>query len=272
MAVEEYSSAGGEPELERRPSLVSLLVEAGVGSENQLQLALAEGFATGERLGEVVLRRRLIDQVGLARVLAHQWRLPFLEDAEADAQPKRLLPPGFAAARAVELQACPISGGEATVLLAVAEPSEERFTALREQLGGEVAFVVVAQATLERLFQQLEVDDEGDRAEASVVVGVAGAVAAQERERPLQQLLGELELASERLAELRARAEQLLRDQEQTQAELDASQRELQQLREQRWQDQATIAHLEQQLAEERRRLDAVKAKIGELSETLTGA
>ncbi|HEX3266437.1 MAG TPA: hypothetical protein VHQ98_00480 [Gaiellaceae bacterium] len=270
MAVEEYAGASGEQEMERRPSLVSLLVEAGVASEDQLQLALAEGLATGERLGEVVVRKGLIDQVGLARILARQWRLPFLDDAEA--QPKRQLSPGFAAARAVELRACPITGGGATALVAVAEPSEERFTAARGQLGAEVAFVVVAEATLERLFQQLEGDGEGERAEAAVMVGVAGAVAAEERERPLQQLLGELELASERLAELRARAEQLLRQHEQTQAELDASHRELEQLQGQRRQDQSTIAHLERQLAEERQRLDAVKAKIGELSETLTDA
>ena len=75
-----------------------------------------------------------------------------------------------------------------------------------------------------------------------------------------------------RLAELRARAEQLLRKQEQTQAELDASHRELEQLQRQRGEDQATIARLEQQLTEERRRLDGVKGKIGELSAALMGA
>jgi Type II secretion system (T2SS), protein E, N-terminal domain len=269
MAVEEYSVASGR-ELERRVSLLSLLVEAGVASEEQLQLALAEGLATGERLGEVVVRQGWIDQVGLARVLARQWGLPFLEDAQA--QPKGQLPPGFAAARAFELRACPITGGETGVLVAVAEPREERFTAVREQLGGEVAFVVVAEATLERLLQQLEAGEEGERAETPVMVAGAGAAAAEEQARPLQQLLGELELASERLAELRARAEQLLRQQEQTQAELDASHRELEHLQQQRREDQATIAHLEQQLAEERRRLDVVKAKVDELSETLTGA
>jgi hypothetical protein len=269
MAVEEYAGVSGERELERRASLVSLLVEAGIASEEQLQLVLAEGLATGERLGDAVVRQGWIDQVGLARVLARQWGLSFLEDAEA--QPKPQLPPGFAAERAFELQACPITGGgEAGVLVAVAEPREERFTAVREQLGGEAVFVVVAQATLERLLRQPEADDEGERAEAAVME--AGAVAAEEQTSPLQHLLGEFELASERLAELRARAEQLLRKQEQTQAELDASHRELEQLQRQRGEDQATIARLEQQLTEERRRLDGVKAKIGELSAALMGA
>jgi hypothetical protein len=267
MAVEEYSGPSGERELERRASLLSLLVEAGVASEEQLQLVLAEGMATGERLGDAVVRQGWIDQVGLARVLARQWGLSFVEDAEA--QPKRQLPPGFAAAQAFELQACPITGGATGVLVAVAEPREERFTAVREQLGGEAAFVVVALATLERLLRQLETDEEGERAEAAVLE--VGAVAAEEQTPPLQELLGEFELASERLAELRARAEQLLRDQEQTQADLDASNGELEQLQRQRGEDQATIARLEQQLTEERRRLNAVKGKIGELSAALMG-
>src|SRR6266508_1998657 len=39
----------------RRP-LASLLAEAGVASEEQLRLAVAEGMGSGERLGEIVLR------------------------------------------------------------------------------------------------------------------------------------------------------------------------------------------------------------------------
>jgi hypothetical protein len=49
----------------RRP-LASLLAEAGVASEEQLRLAVAEGMGSGERLAEIVLRRGWIDEVGLA--------------------------------------------------------------------------------------------------------------------------------------------------------------------------------------------------------------
>ena len=161
MAVEEYAGSSRERELERRAPLVSLLVDAGVASEEQLQLMLVEGLATGERLGDTIVRQGWIDQVGLARVLARQWGLSFLEDAEPP--PKRQLPPGFPAARALELQACPITGGEAGVVVAVAEPREDRFTAVREQLGGDVTFVVVAQAILERLLRQLEADEGDER-------------------------------------------------------------------------------------------------------------
>jgi hypothetical protein len=268
MTVEGYAGTSDERELERRASLVSLLVDAGVASEEQLQLALAGGLTTGERLGEVVVRQGWIDQAGLARILARQWGLLFLEDAEA--QPKHQRATGWTVARAVELQACPITGGQAGVLIAVAEPSEDRFTAVREQLGGEMTFVVVAQDTLERLFRQLAEDEEPERADAAPEI--VGTVAADEGEPPLEQLLGELEVASERLVGLRTRAEQLLSQQEQTQVALDASRHEVAQLQHQAGQDRAKIAYLEEQLAGERRRLDAVKAKIGELTETLARA
>lgn len=268
MTVERHAGTSDEREVERRASLMSLLVDAGVASEEQLQSALSGGLTTGERLGEVVVRQGWIDQVGLARILARQWGLVFLEDAQAE--PREQRPAAWTAARAVELQACPIAGGEAGVFVAVAEPSEERFSAVREQLGGEPAFVVVAQATLERLFQQLAATEVSNGAVAAP--GIAGVAAAEEGEPPLEQLLGELEAASSRLVGLRTRAEQLLSQQEGTQAELDASRREVEQLQQEAGQDQAKISYLEQQLAAERRRLDAVKVKIGELTETLAGA
>jgi predicted nucleic acid-binding Zn-ribbon protein len=141
---------------------------------------------------------------------------------------------------------------------------------VREQLGGEMTFVVVAQDTLERLFRQLAEDEEPGRADAAPEI--VATVAADEGEQPLEQLLGELEVASERLVGLRTRAERLLSQQEQTQAALDASRHEVAQLQHQTGQDRAKIAYLEEQLAGERRRWDTVKAKIGELTETLAGA
>jgi hypothetical protein len=88
-----------------RPSLAALLAEAGVASEEQLRRAAAEGMASGERLGEVVLRRGWIDEQGLAQVLARQWQLPFLADEAARLEPlaPRLLPAELARA----LAACP---------------------------------------------------------------------------------------------------------------------------------------------------------------------
>jgi len=67
---DELHDAPSEPPI--RPPLGRLLAEAGVASEYELQLALAEGMGTGERLGEVLLRRGWIDECGLARLLAQQ--------------------------------------------------------------------------------------------------------------------------------------------------------------------------------------------------------
>ena len=67
-----------------RQPLLAVLASAGVASEEDLRSALAEGMDSGERLGEVVLRRGWLDEAGLARVLADQWDLRFLEDASVN--------------------------------------------------------------------------------------------------------------------------------------------------------------------------------------------
>ncbi len=70
-----------------RQPLATLLAEEGVASEEQLRLAVAEGMGRGERLGEVVLRRGWIDQPGLARLLARQWDLAYVDDELAAHEP-----------------------------------------------------------------------------------------------------------------------------------------------------------------------------------------
>src|SRR5476649_357627 len=51
---------------ERRPSLAGLLVSAGFTSYEQITEALEEGLGTGERLGEVIVRRGWATEDNLA--------------------------------------------------------------------------------------------------------------------------------------------------------------------------------------------------------------
>ena len=90
-----------------RQALANLLAEAGVASEEQLQQALAEGLTSGQRLGEVVLRRGWIDEAGLARLIARQWGMTFLEHSliSLDEHARSLLPPEESA----RLRACPFA-------------------------------------------------------------------------------------------------------------------------------------------------------------------
>src|SRR5262249_4478050 len=149
--------SGGEVDAARGarppPSLATLLGEAGVATEDQLRLATAEGMGSGERLGEVVLRRGWIDEKGLAKVLARQWQLPYLANkaAQLDPQAPQLLPAELARA----LAACPVEA--AAPLLAVAEPSEERFASLAAAIEDlELGFAIVTPGTLARLCDELE--------------------------------------------------------------------------------------------------------------------
>jgi MshEN domain len=136
-----------------RPSLASLMAEEGIASKEQLEEALAEGQQTGERLGEVVLRRGWTTEAALANLIARQWDLTFVArslivvDENAQARLSR--------EDAKELGACPVSTNDGTELVAVADPSEERFGAAREALNGHCTFVVTTPSALAQLIDEL---------------------------------------------------------------------------------------------------------------------
>ena len=145
----------------------------------QLQLMLVEGLATGERLVTIV-REGWIDQIGLARIGAPVG-LSFLEDAEAQ---------GSAAAARFELrgrrlQACPSRAARPASWWRLPSRARGPVYSRAGALGGDVTFVVVAHATLERLLGQL-----GQTKRATRLLTSSQAVAADEQTRPLEQLLG----------------------------------------------------------------------------------
>jgi MshEN domain len=136
-----------------RPSLASLMAEDGIASKEQLEEALAEGQQTGERLGEVVLRRGWTTEAALANLIARQWDLTFMArsliavDNDAPARLSREV--------ARELGVCPVSASDGTQLVAVADPSEERFGAVRAALNGTCTFVVTTPSALAQLIDEL---------------------------------------------------------------------------------------------------------------------
>jgi hypothetical protein len=136
-----------------RPSLASLMAEEGIASKEQLEEALAEGQQTGERLGEVVLRRGWTTEAALANLIARQWDLTFIARSliavDHDTQAR------LSRADAKELGVCPVSTSDGTQLVAVADPSEERFGAVREALNGHCTFVVTTPSALAQLIEEL---------------------------------------------------------------------------------------------------------------------
>jgi hypothetical protein len=132
---------------EERVPLGALLIAEGLLNEVQLHQALHLGSQTGERLGEIVVRQGFASEEDVARLLAEQWDLGYVDrasiwfDANALARLSR--------EDAQRLEAMPTRVEDGRVVVAVAEPTEERLAALREVIGEDTVVVVVPKAALE---------------------------------------------------------------------------------------------------------------------------
>ncbi len=131
-----------------QPLLGRLLVASGVVSEEEMRAAIAEGQESGERLGEVVVRRGWSTDERIAELLAEQWQLPFQRTETIKVDPTAMRRLSAETARA--LDAAPIGFIDDTLLLAIAEPSRETFDAVDARVG-EVAYVVIARSALDAL-------------------------------------------------------------------------------------------------------------------------
>jgi hypothetical protein len=245
----------------RRP-LATLLAEAGVASEEQLRLAVAEGMGSGERLGEIVLRRGWIDEAGLAQLLARQWSLVYLADEAAivEQSASALL----SAAEAERLGVCVLSFVEGLPLVAVAEPAEDRFADVRSALGRECDFAVVSKSTLERLVaQRVSADREAQAARARAATAQAADDAEAER------LLGELDSAATTLLAWAERVRRVVELQQQAEDQLSARREEIVALREELARERASADQLEKKLAHQHGLVSAAKAKLADVARTL---
>jgi hypothetical protein len=222
-----------------RPSLLSLLVEAGVAPEQELRAAAASGMGGGERLGEIVVRNGWLDETGLGRLLAQQWRIPFVSDDAAilDQHRQEALPPD----QAVSLGGCVIEIETGLPCAAVAEPATARLDALRALLGADACFAVVTPTTLRRLLAE-------QRGEAQTPPAIDGDV-------ELAELLASLAAATQRLGSFREHVAALT-------AAGQASKQELARSR-------TRIAELEQGFAQERERSRSLKARLAAIVDEL---
>jgi hypothetical protein len=255
----------GQAAVGNRTPLLRVLVDAGVASEEELRQAFAEGVGRGEPLGEVVLRREWLDEAGLARALAQQWDLPYLEDAvelDLEAAMKARV------ATWKVLRACPVRAQDGQPTVAVAEPSEERLSGVRAATGSEPRFAVVAAAALERLLAQV-----GGAAEArSDAAEAPRATAAEEAPAggPLDWLEHGLEATAGQLVALRQRVAELVASEERREREMVAARAQAAKLREARLADAVRIQTLETELAERQQRAAAVAASLAEAARMLT--
>jgi hypothetical protein len=143
--VSQEALAGAQPTA--RVPLGQLLIQNGFITQVQLDDALYEGSRTGERLGEVVVRRGLASEDDVARLLAEQWSLDYVDRSsiwfDADALTR------LSREDAQRLEALPTRVEDGRVVVAVAEPTEGRLEALRDLIGDETIMIVVPKSALD---------------------------------------------------------------------------------------------------------------------------
>ena len=163
--LEEPALSAGEVVIPgARPSLGALLIDAGIATEEQVHQAMVEGAGTGERLGEVVLRRGLATEDEVAVLLARQWQLPFASADQLAVEDEPLAEGD----ELVQLGGVPVQLGGARLGIAICDPNQARLDSIRTLLGEQTAFVVVAKSTFEMLVdRRADIDREADATDVS---------------------------------------------------------------------------------------------------------
>ncbi len=163
-----------------KPPLGRLLVERGLLTLEQLEEALIEKETSGERLGEILVTHGWLTAADVARALADQHDLEYLELAKVEIDPAAasLLPEKFAR----RYGALPIRFiGDDQVLVALADPTNVLTSDdLRLALGLNVRLAVVPGIDLEKTIQRIyrsELDIEQDEPEEEAALeGLAGVI------------------------------------------------------------------------------------------------
>jgi type IV pilus assembly protein PilB len=156
VAIDTHADSSQPPPpalLGGRPLLGSILLERGLLAPDRLAEALAEAQATRRRLGEVLLGRAWIYEQELARALAYQYGLEYvdLHTACRNARDAALLDPAVGR-RCRALPMC-FSGDE--LVVALADPAPEIVEELRARLPYALRLVVTEPSLVETAWDDL---------------------------------------------------------------------------------------------------------------------
>ena len=128
--------------------LGSLIVRDGIARAATVRDALVEAQETDRRLGEVMLERGWIRERDLARLLAEQEKLDFVDLAKIDLDQNAVDYVPESIARRVK--AIPYGFANSVLLIAVADPTDGRgLDEIREAAGRRVRFRVALQSEVE---------------------------------------------------------------------------------------------------------------------------
>jgi Type II secretion system (T2SS), protein E, N-terminal domain len=154
--------------------LGTLVHRAGLLTAEQLEGALAEGSASGKRLGEVLIDRGLLAERQVAELIAGQKGMPFVEirPESVDPEAAALLPQ--IAAR--QFGALAIALEDGIPVIAIADPADQDvIDFLGERIEGEYRLVVAPRTEIEGA--ALSVSSSNGRAAPAPVREVAEAPA-----------------------------------------------------------------------------------------------
>jgi type IV pilus assembly protein PilB len=136
-----------------RPLLGTILAERGLIDPARLAEALAEAQATNQRIGEVLLRKGWIYEQELARALAYQYGLEYvdLETAEVNPRDAALLDPAVGR----RCRAIPICVAGDELVVAVADPAPDVVEELRARLPYPLRLVVAEPGLVQHVWDEL---------------------------------------------------------------------------------------------------------------------
>jgi uncharacterized coiled-coil protein SlyX len=162
--------------------LGTILFRQGLVEQGALEGALASGMESGERLGEVLIRRELVSEDDIARGLAAQQGLAFLhlEDLTFESDVTALLPTDEA--RSLGAVAVRLEGDG--VLVITPDPSARQRDRLEARLGQRVVEAVVSRGVFDGIVERLESPDQPVLAVAPEFQPVAEVVESTEEPQP----------------------------------------------------------------------------------------
>jgi hypothetical protein len=155
--VQAVNGDGGAPRTHwQRPDapLGTLIFREGLLSAEQLEESLGEAVKTGKRLGQVLVDKGLLQESQVARIIAKQKNLGFVDLAELkiDSDTARLLPHETAWLH----HALPIAVEDDVLVVAVEDPTdEEALGTVKTALGREARFVVATRSEILRILDEL---------------------------------------------------------------------------------------------------------------------
>ncbi|HYM64601.1 MAG TPA: hypothetical protein VES61_07970 [Gaiellaceae bacterium] len=134
--------------------LGTLIFREGLLSAEQLEDSLGEAVKTGKRLGQVLVDKGLLQESQVARIIAKQKGLGFvnLGELQIDPDTARLLPHETAWLH----HALPIGVEDGLLVVAVEDPTdEEALQTVKTALGREARFVVATRSEILRILDEL---------------------------------------------------------------------------------------------------------------------